>query len=48
MKNQLPIFAKIWEQEINWKPTEKHLDQWEELYQEIILNNNQVNLTSIV
>ena len=48
MKNQLPIFAKIWEQEINWKPTEKHLDQWEELYQEIILINNQVNLTRIV
>ena len=48
MKNQLPIFEKIWEQKLNWKPTKEQLDQWEKLYQEIILINDKVNLTRIV
>ena len=48
MQNKLPIFEKIWEQRLSWKPTEKQLDQWEKLYQEIILINNKVNLTRII
>ncbi len=48
MQNKLPIFEKIWEQRLNWKPTKKQLDQWEKLYQEIILINNKVNLTRII
>ena len=44
---QLPTFNDIWQDSLQWQPTQEQLEQWEQLYQEILLINNQINLTRI-
>ena len=44
---QLPTFNDIWQDSLQWQPTQEQLEQWEQLYQEIILINRQINLTRI-
>ena len=44
---QLPTFNDIWQDSLQWQPTQEQLEQWEKLYQEIILINRQINLTRI-
>ncbi|MGK7886824.1 MAG: 16S rRNA (guanine(527)-N(7))-methyltransferase RsmG [Crocosphaera sp.] len=44
---QLPTFNDIWQDSLQWQPTQEQLEQWEKLYQEILLINNQINLTRI-
>ncbi len=44
---QLPTFNDIWQDSLQWQPTQKQLEQWEKLYQEILLINRQINLTRI-
>ena len=40
---QLPTFNDIWQDSLQWQPTQEQLEQWEKLYQEIILINRQIN-----
>ncbi len=44
---KLPTFNDIWQDSLQWQPTQEQLEQWEKLYQEILLINNQINLTRI-
>ncbi|MEL4898230.1 16S rRNA (guanine(527)-N(7))-methyltransferase RsmG [Crocosphaera sp. Alani8] len=44
---ELPTFKDIWQDSLQWQPTQDQLEQWEKLYQEILLINNQINLTRI-
>ncbi len=44
---KLPTFEDIWQNSLQWQPTEKQLEKWEQLYQEILLINRQINLTRI-
>ena len=44
---QLPTFKDIWQDSLQWQPTQEQLEQWEKLYQEILLINHQINLTRI-
>ncbi len=43
----LPTFKNIWQDSLQWQPTQEQLEQWEKLYQEILLINRQINLTRI-
>ncbi|BBA79490.1 glucose inhibited division protein B [cyanobacterium endosymbiont of Rhopalodia gibberula] len=45
--DSLPIFNQIWRETLHWEPTKSQLEQWEKLYQEIILVNRKINLTRI-
>jgi 16S rRNA (guanine527-N7)-methyltransferase len=45
--NSLPEFNEIWQKTLHWEPTKSQLEQWEELYQEIISANCKINLTRI-
>lgn len=44
---KLPIFKDIWQNSLQWQPTQEQLEKWEKLYQEILLINRQINLTRI-
>ncbi|MDJ0583389.1 16S rRNA (guanine(527)-N(7))-methyltransferase RsmG [Crocosphaera sp.] len=44
---KLPTFNDICEDSLQWQPTQEQLEQWEKLYQEILLINRQINLTRI-
>lgn len=44
---KLPTFENIWQDSLQWQPTPEQLEQWEQLYQELILINRQINLTRI-
>ncbi|WP_107669785.1 16S rRNA (guanine(527)-N(7))-methyltransferase RsmG [Cyanothece sp. BG0011] len=44
---KLPTFEDTWQNSLQWQPTEKQLEKWEQLYQEILLINRQINLTRI-
>jgi 16S rRNA (guanine527-N7)-methyltransferase len=44
---KLPTFENIWQDSLQWQPTQEQLEQWEKLYQEILLINRQINLTRI-
>ncbi|MDJ0658273.1 MAG: 16S rRNA (guanine(527)-N(7))-methyltransferase RsmG [Crocosphaera sp.] len=44
---QLPTFQDIWQETLQWQPTQEQLEKWEKLYQEILLINRQINLTRI-
>ena len=44
---KLPTFENIWQNSLQWQPNQEQLEQWEKLYQEIILINRQINLTRI-
>jgi 16S rRNA (guanine527-N7)-methyltransferase len=43
----LPEMAEIWQQTLNWQPTNGQEDKFQQLYQLIILGNRQLNLTRI-
>ena len=47
MLRQLPTFNDIWQDTLQWQPTQEQLERWENLYQEILLVNRQINLTRI-
>ena len=44
---KLPEFKNIWQQSLNWQPDQKQQEIWDNLYREIILANQQINLTRI-
>ncbi|YAI82031.1 MAG: 16S rRNA (guanine(527)-N(7))-methyltransferase RsmG [cyanobacterium endosymbiont of Rhopalodia sterrenbergii] len=44
----LPEFNKIWKKTLHWEPNKLHFEQWEKLYQELILANRKINLTRII
>jgi 16S rRNA (guanine527-N7)-methyltransferase len=43
----LPKMAEIWEKTLNWQPTNLQENQFQQLYQLIIVGNRQINLTRI-
>jgi 16S rRNA (guanine527-N7)-methyltransferase len=47
LSDSLPEFNEIWQETLHWEPTKSQLEQWEKLYQEIILANRKINLTKI-
>ncbi|MEM1254242.1 MAG: 16S rRNA (guanine(527)-N(7))-methyltransferase RsmG [Cyanobacteria bacterium P01_H01_bin.21] len=44
---QLPINDGLWQETLQWQPSEEQLALFERLYQEIVEGNRQVNLTRI-
>ncbi|ACB53266.1 glucose inhibited division protein B [Crocosphaera subtropica ATCC 51142] len=44
---KLPTFEDIWQDSLQWQPTQEQLEKWEILYQELLLVNRQINLTRI-
>ncbi len=44
---KLPTFKDIWQDSLQWQPSQEQLETWEKLYQEILLINRQINLTRI-
>lgn len=43
----LPNFADLWQHTLKWEPTESQQQQFQDLYQQILLGNAQLNLTRI-
>ncbi|MGK7918332.1 MAG: 16S rRNA (guanine(527)-N(7))-methyltransferase RsmG [Prochloraceae cyanobacterium] len=43
----LPNLAEIWQKTLGWKPDEQQQQQFQQLYERILLGNRQVNLTRI-
>jgi len=43
----LPIFADLWQNTLKWQPTETQQQQFQDLYQQILIGNAQLNLTRI-
>lgn len=43
----LPEMAQIWQQTLNWQPTEQQQAQFQQLYELILAGNRQLNLTRI-
>jgi len=43
----LPEMAEIWQQTLNWQPNEQQQQQFQQLYELIIVGNRQLNLTRI-
>jgi 16S rRNA (guanine527-N7)-methyltransferase len=43
----LPKMAEIWQNTLNWQPTNLQENQFQQLYQLIIAGNRQINLTRI-
>ena len=44
---QLPIRKLIWQETLAWSPTENHYRLFQQLYQEILIANQHLNLTRI-
>jgi 16S rRNA (guanine527-N7)-methyltransferase len=44
---QLPEFSEIWQQTLHWQPNAEQQQQFEQLYQQVLLGNRQLNLTRI-
>ena len=44
---QLPQINSVWEQTLNWQPTEAQAQLFQQVYEEIMLGNKQQNLTRI-
>lgn len=44
---QLPEFSKIWQESLQWQPSQQQQVKFQHLYEEIILGNCQLNLTRI-
>ncbi len=44
---KLPKMAEIWQNTLNWQPTNFQENQFQQLYQLIIAGNRQINLTRI-
>ncbi|WP_427160255.1 16S rRNA (guanine(527)-N(7))-methyltransferase RsmG [Aliinostoc sp. HNIBRCY26] len=47
MTNSLPIMAEIWQQTLNWQPTDEQQARFQQLYELILDGNRQLNLTRI-
>ncbi|AHJ27124.1 16S rRNA (guanine(527)-N(7))-methyltransferase RsmG [Nodularia spumigena CS-584] len=47
MTNLLPEMAEIWQQTLNWQPDEQQQQKFQQLYELIVLGNQQLNLTRI-
>ncbi|BAY38841.1 glucose inhibited division protein B [Nostoc sp. NIES-2111] len=47
MTNSLPEMAEIWQQTLNWQPTDLQQAQFQQLYELILEGNSQLNLTRI-
>lgn len=47
MTNSLPEMAQIWQQTLNWQPTDSQEAQFQQLYELILAGNRQLNLTRI-
>jgi 16S rRNA (guanine527-N7)-methyltransferase len=47
MTNLLPEMAQIWQQTLNWQPTDSQQAQFQQLYELILEGNRQLNLTRI-
>ncbi|BCL34158.1 16S rRNA (guanine(527)-N(7))-methyltransferase RsmG [Nostoc sp. MS1] len=47
MTNLLPEMAQIWQQTLNWQPTDSQQAQFQQLYELILAGNSQLNLTRI-
>jgi 16S rRNA (guanine527-N7)-methyltransferase len=47
MTNLLPEMAQIWQQTLNWQPTNSQQAQFQQLYELILEGNRQLNLTRI-
>lgn len=45
--DKLPLMPEIWEKTLSWQPTPRQQQQFQELYQQILLGNRQLNLTRI-
>ncbi len=43
----LPEMAELWQQSLNWQPTEQQQRQFQRLYELILAGNRQLNLTRI-
>ena len=47
MTNLLPEMAEIWQQTLNWQPNAQQQQQFQQLYELIVVGNQQLNLTRI-
>ncbi|MBD2255623.1 16S rRNA (guanine(527)-N(7))-methyltransferase RsmG [Nostoc parmelioides] len=47
MTNLLPEMAEIWQQTLNWQPTDSQQARFQQLYELILEGNRQLNLTRI-
>ena len=47
LDDRLPLMKEIWEDTLSWHPNELQQQQFQELYQQILLGNRQLNLTRI-
>jgi len=47
MTNSLPEMAEIWQQTLNWQPSDHQQGQFQRLYHLILEGNRQLNLTRI-
>ena len=47
MTNLLPEMAEIWQQTLNWQPKSQQQQQFQQLYELIVVGNQQLNLTRI-
>jgi 16S rRNA (guanine527-N7)-methyltransferase len=45
--NQLPQMQHLWQQTLNWQPNPKQEQLFQQVYQEILVGNQQQNLTRI-
>ena len=45
--DKLPLMTEIWEKTLSWQPKDWQQEQFQELYQQILLGNLQLNLTRI-
>ncbi|MEQ9550430.1 MAG: 16S rRNA (guanine(527)-N(7))-methyltransferase RsmG [Coleofasciculus sp. G3-WIS-01] len=43
----LPEMVEVWQETLNWQPTESQHQQFQRLYAEIVAGNRQLNLTRI-
>jgi 16S rRNA (guanine527-N7)-methyltransferase len=43
----LPTMVKLWQETMNWQPTDRQQSQLQSLYNEVIIANQQLNLTRI-
>lgn len=45
---RLPTMTQIWQQTLNWQPSDLQEQQFQQVYREILIGNRQQNLTRIV
>lgn len=47
LQDTLPELNEVWQETIGWQPTEAQQQQFQQLYQSILVGNRQLNLTRI-